>query len=161
MTRLFVVAGLPGAGKTTLARRLAVAHVAVHLGCDDWLGALDLDLLDARLRRRAERRLWAHAQELLARGVSVVVDFGSWSRLERDRFRRTARRLGVDVELHALDVPTDERWRRVQRRSVEAGLADAVPSRAQLASLEDYWQAADDDERAAYDAPLPLVAADW
>ncbi|MDN5856304.1 MAG: ATP-binding protein, partial [Actinomycetia bacterium] len=50
-------------------------------------------------------------------GLSVVLDFGLWARIERDEIRSVARGLGVGVELHYLDVPTDELWRRVQARN--------------------------------------------
>jgi predicted kinase len=152
MTRLFLLSGMPGAGKSTLARRLAARHDAVLLSPDDWFSATGLDPHDAPLRRRFERRLWSHAQDLLARGVSVVVDYGSWARLERERIRKAARALGVEVELHALDVPLAERWRRLELRNAQDG---SVPiTREQLESWQVFWQPPRPDELAAYDAPL-------
>ena len=154
MPRLFVLAGMPGAGKSTLARRLAAAHEAVHLETDAWLSAQQLDLLDAPLRRRTERLLWAHAQELLRLGTSVVLDLGAWSRVERERYRRGARALGAAVELHCLDVPLEERVRRVAARG-RARTGAAEPTEAQQRAWESCWQPADAAELAGYDAPLP------
>lgn len=154
MPRLFVLAGMPGAGKSTLARRLAAAHEAVHLETDAWLSAQQLDLLDAPLRRRTERLLWAHAQELLRVGTSVVLDLGAWSRVERERYRRGARALGAAVELHCLDVPLEERVRRVAARG-RSRTGAAEPTEAQQRAWESYWQPADAAELAGYDAPLP------
>src|SRR5438874_66877 len=48
---------------------------------------------------------------------SVVLDFGLWARIERDEMRSVARGLGVGVELHYLDLPTDELWRRIEARN--------------------------------------------
>src|SRR6187401_468910 len=62
-------------------------------------------------------RLWQLAQEILRLGLSVVVDFGLWARIERDEMRNVARSLGVGVELHYLDVPADELWRRIDARN--------------------------------------------
>jgi hypothetical protein len=61
-----------------------------------------------------EHELWRLAQEILSLGLSVVLDFGLWARIERDEMRSAAGGLGVDVELHYLDVPTDELWRRIE-----------------------------------------------
>lgn len=42
MPRLILVCGLPGAGKTTLARRLADEVPAVRLSGDEWMVALGI-----------------------------------------------------------------------------------------------------------------------
>jgi predicted kinase len=44
--RLIIVCGLPGSGKTTLAKALENRFCAVRFCPDDWLGALSLDLYD-------------------------------------------------------------------------------------------------------------------
>ena len=68
---------------------------------------------------KVEHELWRLAQEILRLGLSVVLDFGLWARIERDEMRRVARGLGVGVELHYLDTPTDELWRRIEARNSE------------------------------------------
>jgi predicted kinase len=83
--------GLPGAGKTTLARSLAERHGAVRLNPDEWMATLDVDLFDASFRDRLERALIALAARLLALGGRVVIEFGSWSRPERDQLLRVGR----------------------------------------------------------------------
>lgn len=113
--RLFVLCGLPGAGKTTRARQLAADHDAVRFSPDEWL----TDLWDQPARANVEAKMWELAQELLARGVNVVVDFGSWARAERDELREGARRVGASVELHYLEAPIDELERRVVARARE------------------------------------------
>lgn len=116
MSRLILICGLPGAGKTTLARRLATDLPAVRLCPDEWLSDLGADLFDVVARDRLERRFWVHAQELLRLGQPVILEFGFWSRAERDEKRLAARALGVPVELHYLTAPLDELVRRVAER---------------------------------------------
>jgi len=152
-TRLILTCGLPGAGKTTLARRLAAERDAVRLTKDEWLTALGSSPWDERTGARIEHELWRLAQELLRLGVSVVLDFGLWARIERDELRTAGRRLGVRVELHYLDVPTDELWRRIAARNSEPPWDREPIGRADLDGWARQFEAPDAAELARFDAP--------
>ncbi|MFE3451914.1 AAA family ATPase [Nonomuraea sp. NPDC059194] len=145
--RLILLCGLPGAGKTTLARRLAADLPAVRLCPDEWLAALGLDLFDETTRDLLERQLWRHARELLSLGGSVILEYGFWGRSERDDKRQAARELGVGVELHYLDVPFEELCRRVEART-------GIPiTRELMAHYATLFQAPDAEELALFDPP--------
>lgn len=75
--RLMLICGLPGAGKTTLAQRLAAEVPAIRLCPDEWMTHLGIDLYEA-VRERLERMSWLHAQDLLRLGVSVILESGFW-----------------------------------------------------------------------------------
>ena len=151
MTRLILMCGLPGAGKTTRAVALAARLSAVRLSPDEWLTGLGLDLHDVPLRERLEQLLWRHTRDLLVLGQDVILEYGFWGRSERDEKRRAARELGVTVHLIYLHAPLDELIRRVEARNQ---IGPVVVTAAQMAEFATWFQAPDAAELARFD-PLP------
>jgi predicted kinase len=151
--RLLLTCGLPGAGKTGRARQLAAERDAVRLTKDEWLWALGATPWDDAARERVEAELWRLAQELLGHQVSVVLDFGLWARAERDALRAGARRLGVGVELHYLEVPAEELWRRLEARNAAAPWDRHPIGRADLDRWRRAFQPPDAAELTLFDPP--------
>jgi predicted kinase len=90
---LFLTCGVQGSGKTTLARHLEKQHRALRLTADEWLHELHPGSSQAELdARRAgvERLQWRTASRCLELGCNVVLDWGSWTREERDHSRAQA-----------------------------------------------------------------------
>ena len=151
VARLILICGLPGSGKTTVAKRLAGEARAVRLSPDEWKHALGIDYYDEDGRVRVEAQLWVLAQELLALGQSVVLEHGFWTREERDELRLAARALGATVELHYLEASVDELWRRLELRN-EAGAPGVVPiNRSDLERWAAQFEAPDEAELALFD----------
>lgn len=151
--RLILTCGLPGSGKTTLARQLAADRRALCLTKDEWLWALGATPWDSPTQERVEQELWRFTQEVLRLGLSVVLDFGLWARLERDEIRSVARGLGVCVELHYLDVPADELWRRIDARNSQPPWDSHPIRRADLLGWLAIFQAPDAVELDLFDPP--------
>lgn len=151
--RLILMCGLPGAGKTTLANQLAAQRGAVRLTKDEWQRALGSSPWNRDVGERIEQQLRRLAEEILVLGVSVVLDFGLWARVERDELRETARRLGVGVELHHLDVPIDELWRRIDERNSAPPWVDEPIGRADLEAWWQVFEAPDAAELELFDRP--------
>lgn len=152
-TRLILTCGLPGAGKTALAVRLASERRAVRLTKDEWLWALGSTPWDRPTGEKIERELWRLAQEILGLGLSVVLDFGLWARVERDEMRTVARGLGVGVELHYLEVPVEELWRRIEVRNSAPPWDSGPIRRADLDKWLVVFEAPDASELALFDPP--------
>jgi hypothetical protein len=81
--------------------------------------ALSLDVWDEARREKVERLQWQLAQQLLPLGLTVIIEWGTWGRSERDALRLGARELGAAVELHYLSAPPHALLDRMQRRGQE------------------------------------------
>jgi predicted kinase len=152
------VCGLPGSGKTTLAKALESRLRAIRFSPDEWIEALSLDLYDEEMRAKIESLQWKLGRELLVLGLTVIIEWGTWGRSERDTLRLEARALGAAVELHYLAASEDVLFDRVQRRSME----NPSISREDLSRWVKLFQAPTLEETALFDEPLVAdLAARW
>ena len=148
---LYLTVGLPGAGKTTLARQLAEELGILRLTPDEWMAPLFGHNDAAGRRDILEGRMVWVAHEVLVSGASVILDFGCWSPEERFAIRAVAESAGARFELRYVRVDESERRARAARRWRTApestfAMTDAdhdrhlalfrPPSRAELAGVE-------------------------
>jgi predicted kinase len=145
--RLIIVCGLPGSGKTTHARHIAEHYGAIRFCADEWMDALSIDHYDENRRHQIEALQWRNAEDLLRLGLVVIIEWGTWSRRERDSLRLRAREMGAAVELHYLTAPLDVLFGRIQRRRREHPPIDVK----QLAEWSNKFQPPDSNEMALYD----------
>jgi predicted kinase len=148
--RLIILCGLPGSGKTTLAKALEARLHAVRFCPDDWMEALSLDIYDEKQRERIEALQWKLGQELLARRLVIIIEWGTWGRSERDSLRLEARSLGAAVELHYLTASIDVLFERIRCR----GRENPPIERDALSRWFDAFQAPTSEEMALFDQPL-------
>jgi predicted kinase len=116
---LFLTVGLPGTGKTTAARRIEVECGALRLTKDAWVKALYGDGNPEAASDVIEGRLIQIGLRALELGISVVIDFGLWSREERSALRWAGAEVGAAVQVRYFDVPLDEQRQRLDKRLAE------------------------------------------
>jgi predicted kinase len=117
----FLIHGYIGAGKTTLARQLEVEKAAIRFTQDEWMRCLHgndppEDLFAEYASRVSDlmERMWTRC---IAVKTNVILDFGFWSRSERDRVRELVATLKGEARLYRLSCPDDIAWRRVEKRN--------------------------------------------
>jgi len=124
-----LISGGTGAGKTTYAIALASDTAAVRFSIDEAMTTLfDADKpedasFDWYMDRigRIEADIWRTATRIAPHSINIVLDLGFSLRDHREAFRARAEAADLAVQLHYLDVETEERWRRVEARNREKG----------------------------------------
>jgi predicted kinase len=105
---IFLIVGLPGAGKTTRAKELETSESALRLTPDEWQIALFGSENPPDQRDRVEGKLVELGMRAAELGVNVVFDFGLWAKDERSALRWIADTLGVASQVVYLDVEDEE-----------------------------------------------------
>lgn len=131
---LIIVFGMTGAGKTTYCDHLFSQSVGHVFSIDRWMKALywqdmpdqpDIkwfqDNQDWYVQRiaRCESLITQEVNKLLALGTSCILDLGFSTVAHRQTFIQLGEKAKVNITLHFLDVPKQERWQRVEKRNSE------------------------------------------
>lgn len=166
---IYLIVGLPGAGKTTRAEELAVSESALRLTPDDWqMAVFDGDSPTrwrskerASQRDRIEGKLVEVGMRAATLGINVVFDFGLWGKDERSALRWIADSLGVRAEVVYLPIDYEEQRRRIADR-YKTELGQFQMSDAELQQWQVQFQAPDQEELDGGQIPaVPPGHATW
>ncbi|MFI5930546.1 AAA family ATPase [Actinoplanes sp. NPDC051494] len=146
MSHLYLMVGLPGAGKTTEAIHLATTHRALRLTPDEWMIALYDGVQPDGKRDLVEGRLLTVALHTLRLGTSVVLDFGLWSRDERWALRWLAATTGATCHPIYLPVDRDTQHARIAHRQATAPHATFPMTTTDLDAWRQQFQEPDTTE---------------
>ncbi|HXY27277.1 MAG TPA: ATP-binding protein [Acidimicrobiales bacterium] len=153
--KMFVMVGLPAAGKTSRARELASAWSALRLTPDEWMIPLfGQEQPEGKCNVLEGRLIWL-ALSALRIGINVVLDFGVWGKDERSALRALAVSVGATCELVYLPVDEEEQWRRVQSRPQTDAPTTFEMTKADLERWRQIFQPPDAIELEAVDIDFP------
>ncbi len=147
---LHMVCGKIGAGKSTLTRQLAQAPATVLISEDTWLAALYPgeihELPDyVRCAGRLKQAMASHVTELLAAGLSVVLDFPANTVANRQWMRGIFEAAGAANAVHFLDVPDEVCKARLRARNA-SGTHPFETTDAQFDLIRSHFAAPSPDE---------------
>ena len=149
--KLLFLCGKMAAGKSTLARELAVRENAMLFSQDDWLDALYPNAVVnvatyLEYSGRINKTLAPVVVDLLSRGVSVVLDFPGNTRNQRVWFREIIERAGAAHELHVLDTPDAICKAQLKARSAHLPPGTPWTSEADFDLISSHFRTPAEDE---------------
>ena len=144
--RLYVMVGLPAAGKTNLARRIEIEHRALRFTPDEWMIPLFGESMADGKRNVLEGRFIATALRALRLGFNVVLDFGVWAKDERTALRWLASTAGGECELVYVAIDEVEQRDRVDRRFARAPESTFPMTPSDLDEYRAIFQPPDEEE---------------
>ena len=123
MAKVYLICGRLCCGKSTYALALKSKNGGVLLSVDEimlsvfglYAGEKHDDYVAG-----VKKYLLSKADELVRAGVNVVLDWGFWTRSEREEVKSFFASRGVEAELHYLDV-SEKLWaERIAKRNAQA-----------------------------------------
>jgi predicted kinase len=117
---LHLICGLPGSGKTTLAKSISESSGACRFSPDEWIKEIWKGNAEAegnQFRDQIEQIQWRVAKQMLNNSIDVIIEWGTWGRIEREKLRDEARAVGASVKFYYLNISRDILKERVLERN--------------------------------------------
>ena len=120
MAKIILVCGKICSGKTYYCRKLANDYNAVILSCDE----IENDIFHHGLGEKYDevskdikRYLHKKASEIIIAGSNVILDWGFWSKKEREMVSEYYKKQSISYELHYVDISMDEWYENIKSRN--------------------------------------------
>lgn len=150
--KIIAICGKICSGKSYYAISLRSEHGGVILSTDELTWALTRNKQGEsynELARNANEYLMKKACEIVRAGSDVILDWGFWSRKDREHTAAFCKNAGVDIEWHYLDMDYETRMRNIARRNeivLRKGGPDFFVDEGLLQKMESLWQTPEPDE---------------
>lgn len=148
---LHFLCGEAGAGKSTLAKALAVEHHAILVSEDIWLSRLFGDRMktfdDYRAySQRLKTVVGPLVVDLLTAKQNVVLDYPANTRATRAWFRSLYGAAGAAHVLHFIDVSDETCLQHIDQRNVERPEGSHHLTKEQFEMISSYFEAPEPSE---------------
>ena len=112
MTKVIAICGKICSGKSYYSNKLKDKENAVILSCDELTSILfDNNLGDKH--DEMSKRIWEYllkkAEEIIKINTNVILDWGFWSKADRQYIKDYFKAKNIDVIMHYIDI-TDNTW---------------------------------------------------
>ena len=129
MSKIHIIFGPQGAGKSTYSKKISKETNGVHLSIDDWMWKLYRDDLPKSMNlkwimervERCEKQIWAISEKISKSGSVVILDLGFTKLAKRELFKSLAKEQNISTELHYVKAHHSIRKKRVLNRNIEKG----------------------------------------
>ena len=156
MAKVYILCGKICSGKSTYSQKLRKDKKAVILSVDDitltLLGQNGGDTLDVYVEK-LEQYFFQKSVEIVETGINVVLDWGFWTKAERNFANELYGSRGIEYEFHYISISDEEWYCRLDRRNkdvqekksdayyVDEGLAQKFKSIFEIPGKEeiDVW----------------------
>lgn len=122
MPKAILTCGKVCSGKSTLAKKLKSEKNAVILSCDE----LMLSLFDEHLGekhneivRKSKEYLMKKSLEILQCGINIILDWGFWTKAERQEIENFYNSNGFETEWHFIDISDEQQRKNILKRNAE------------------------------------------
>lgn len=159
---VYLIVGLPGAGKTTHAKAIEHSAPALRLTPDEWQIMLFADRNPPDKRDLVEGKLISIGMRAAELGTNVVFDFGFWGKDERSALRWMAGTVGARSHVVYLPIDPEEQRRRVTKRFARTPDQTFPMSDVELEQWRLQFQTPDEEELRGTQIPaVPPQYATW
>ncbi|HBM14792.1 MAG TPA: hypothetical protein DD381_00350 [Lentisphaeria bacterium] len=121
MSKIYLVAGQIGSGKTTFSKELESRTGAFRFSPDEWM----LKLCPGEIRNEEFDHYfficceiaWKLTKKLSEKGLDIILDFGFWNRELRDKYIQRIIGIGAEYKLYYVYCPEETIRERIKARN--------------------------------------------
>ena len=155
MSKIYLVEGPVGSGKSTFAERLALETKAPHINLDSWMvnlfrpdrptsGTMEWYI---ERKERCIEQIWLVAKSILDANCDVILELGLIQRSSRQSMYTRVNESGYELVVYVLDAPRDIRRERVRLRNSEKGATFSMEVPDEIFEIaSNMWEEPDDVE---------------
>lgn len=123
MSKVYLVSGQIGSGKTTYSKYLEEKTGAIRFSPDEWM----LKLYPHRISNeefdyyffKCCEIAWSVAEKLIKKNLDIILDFGFWTKLGRNSYMKKIKAANAECKLFYIYCPEGIIQERIRKRNDE------------------------------------------